>query len=121
MQRRTCILVTHHVELCTPIAKFAILMNAGQIAASGTPSMALFSLPSTNDSALDVDNTTSSPNVQIKDKKGKEDAYRVQETSSNASSGVHANGVYVEQETYTSGEISTRVYKIYIHAAGYRF
>jgi ABC-type multidrug transport system ATPase subunit len=121
MQGHTCILVTHHVELCTPIAKFAVLMNAGRIVASGTPSVALASLLSTNNSNPYVNNTTSSSNVQIKYKKGNEGVHRVQETPSSGLSGVPANCTYVEQETYASGEIPIRLYKTYIRAAGYRF
>ncbi|KAI8051599.1 hypothetical protein BDF22DRAFT_777181 [Syncephalis plumigaleata] len=121
MQGRTCILVTHHIELCASIAKFAVLMNAGQIVATGAPLVALASLLSTSDSDSDVTNMTDSSDVLVKHPKRKGSAHRVQAILSNSSFDVRANCVSVEQEVYASGEIPGRVYKTYIGAAGYHF
>lgn len=38
MKGRTCILVTHAVSLCLPAAAFVVMLDDGQVAASGTPS-----------------------------------------------------------------------------------
>lgn len=36
MKNRTCVLVTHHVRLCIPTAKYIVLMNNGEINAQGS-------------------------------------------------------------------------------------
>lgn len=37
MRHRTCILVTHAVDLCLPVSAFFVSMDNGVVVASGTP------------------------------------------------------------------------------------
>lgn len=37
MRHRTCILVTHAIELCFPLAEFVVYLKDGQVVSSGAP------------------------------------------------------------------------------------
>ncbi|KAI9593640.1 P-loop containing nucleoside triphosphate hydrolase protein, partial [Syncephalis fuscata] len=107
---RTRILVTHHVDLCASIAKYAVLMNAGQIVATGAPTTVLASLLTSSDSDSDygVETASSMAGSQYNMLKA------VTHSLDDKSSAIRADGVLVEAETYTEGARNPK-------AGGYRF
>ncbi|KAI9596585.1 P-loop containing nucleoside triphosphate hydrolase protein [Syncephalis fuscata] len=114
---RTRILVTHHVDLCASIAQYAVLMNNGQIVATGMPSVALASLLMTSESDSDRDEVNGSSNAKPKHDAQNDTLF----SSDEESAAIRTDGVLVEDESYNSGAINVNVYKTYIKAAGYQF
>ncbi|KAI8052914.1 hypothetical protein BDF22DRAFT_743591 [Syncephalis plumigaleata] len=121
MDGRTRILVTHHVDICISIAEFAVLLNAGQIVASGDPDTVLSSLIGTSshsgsDSDSEKRTHASGKHHRKESKSGGKLMQPVKEQAN-----VNNTGILVEEEISVNGSVSLQIYKNYFRAGGYRF
>ncbi|RKP08430.1 P-loop containing nucleoside triphosphate hydrolase protein [Thamnocephalis sphaerospora] len=110
---RTCILVTHHVDLCAHDASFIVIMRAGRAVAQGTVKeivdAGLFSDAfSPNNKTEGADTATTSID-RLCDSEG--DASQLQPTQK-------TSGQLTEEEGHAEGKTDMRNYYLYIRASG---
>lgn len=134
MRGRTVILVSHHVQLCAPGAKYIVALDNGRLQFEGN-SEAFFASPVMKSLLQSTDNTP------LTDEEGKEDvdkaeakvlAEKTGESSSDASSTIapapseikkerKAPRKLIEEEKRAVGRISRDIWETYIWACGDRW
>jgi ABC-type multidrug transport system fused ATPase/permease subunit len=137
MQGRTRILVTHHVELCAPLASFVVVMQEGRIAGQGSletvlandllPGLDNLSAPPTGQSSPVSSTSTprddsTSNNTKIKGKEPSDSETDVEESNEQtplvAKQPTTVSGKLTEDEGHQQGAVELAVYRTYIEASG---
>ncbi|KAK4047206.1 Transporter of the ATP-binding cassette (ABC) [Microbotryomycetes sp. JL221] len=142
MRHRTCILVTHAVDLCLPVASFVVSMDNGTIVSSGSPtSLALDKdLSSSATTAVSsVSKGTETLQVASQDKKTRRPSVSVNPSESQITIEAVAEGCtdqeaidkraeerramqeklkLIKDETQSEGAVSWDVYRMYFAAMG---
>lgn len=133
MKGRTCILVTHAVSLCLPAAAFVVMLDDGQVAASGTPSelaaSGTLSVEDLVDSAAD-DEAEEAPQAGTSafsrltatiedDLDGENHDVLVAKKTADADKAAELeNKKLVQAETSSQGAMSLRTYLLYFKSMG---
>ncbi|KAI9506366.1 P-loop containing nucleoside triphosphate hydrolase protein [Coemansia spiralis] len=133
MEKRTCVLVTHHVAMCLPFAQFLVVMKNGQISLKGTP-MELQMRGLISNTLLDMqhkdNSTTNGEPDDIKDALGKPAGYKSDYIDSDVASGIAANGInpnsdlsaiqgiLIAKEEREEGYVKFDVWKTFMSACG---
>ena len=126
---RTCILATHHAQLCMTRAKFIVLLNDGSVVFAGQPEQS--SLKGSNDAHEATDDAVQ-PTFKALDTISNEDSSSPNRTS--VATSLHESigdadvqvkisapddrpKKLVEDERYQKGRIKSSVYSVYLRAA----
>lgn len=111
VQKRTVILVTHHIRLCLSVATYLVELSHGQVLCSGS----IVSLRETGllEKAIEAEDVAFLPDTEVAVGPTNE-ADRVATLRSRPI----GNGKLVEAEARAEGRITLRTYLTYIRAAG---
>ncbi|KAI8052828.1 P-loop containing nucleoside triphosphate hydrolase protein [Syncephalis plumigaleata] len=139
MQGRTRILVTHHVELCAPLASFIVIMQEGRIAGQGSLETVLANgllselnnasapptrQPSPMSGTSTPRNNNNNDNTKTKEKEPSDNETTDIEESNNeqapliAKQSTAVSGKLTEDEGHQQGAVGLAVYRTYIEASG---
>lgn len=120
MHRRTCILVTHNVALCVPLARHVVVLDNGRIISQGDPETVVDSGALGNDELL---------KSGVKSKPASRMPSRVPSFVGGPANGTESNGISAElignkkekksnEETKLLGSVDWKVYRLYLAAMG---
>ncbi|KAJ7108814.1 multidrug resistance-associated ABC transporter [Mycena epipterygia] len=121
MQGRTVILVSHHVQLCVPGARYVVALDNGRVQFQGArdqfQSSAVMAglVQSTTAEVQDVKEETA---IAALDDKGNEGSKAIADTQPISKTEPKASRKYVEDEQRAVGRVAWSVWKAYILACG---
>ncbi|KAG0006808.1 hypothetical protein BGZ65_003355 [Modicella reniformis] len=132
MMNRTCILVTHHVRLCIPTAKYVVLMNNGEIRVQGSVqqlreqgslSLVLEEDEDQNTDSSDADTMNeidlgSSSNIAKSNPMRRKSTAKNLKTSQEPAPQMKDARKLVQEETREEGQVKWSIYIVYASAAG---
>lgn len=117
MRHRTCILVTHAVDLCLPGAAFVVSMDNGSVVSSGSPdqinSSVLVPEVSRKETPAEADAMASTFTIEALASGETDDV-----VAAKAEAEKRARLQLVKDETQSEGAVSADVYLLYLKAMG---
>ncbi|OAV90001.1 hypothetical protein PTTG_07447 [Puccinia triticina 1-1 BBBD Race 1] len=119
MNERTCILVTHAVDLCMPAASFVVSLDRGQVAHAGDPSLSkLASALVTTSENTEVENKKSAPEVRPELTIENLAAPMLNEEDAVVEIKTRATQRLVKEEHQAVGAVSLTTYRLYYDCLG---
>ncbi|KAG0245754.1 hypothetical protein BGX31_006228 [Mortierella sp. GBA43] len=132
MKNRTCILVTHHVRLCIPTAKYVVLMSNGEIKVQGSVqrlreqgSLSLVleededqSTDSSDSDTMNENDLGSSSNIAKANPAVKKSSTSDVEPSQEPATQTKTARKLVQEETRAEGRVKWSIYMVYASAVG---